>query len=140
MKKTICLLFLAASLFAGGCGADPYPLELQQFDVFWTDADHSGTRTPGDILEVGFRVNTTNPNTREQFITDSELSFSVNGHFAGTLIKNQNEITNGLRFQTVIALDNLGFVFKPGDEVAFTFWVRDNWGTEVLRDYRFVFE
>lgn len=144
MKQPIFLL-LALSLFvATSCERDPYPLELDRFDVYWTDLDNSGTQTPNDKLEFIIRANTTDPNADNQYITEWELSYYVNGNFAGVLDGDENISSNSVNIDAIVALEFLNFPgpgsFLPGDELVFSFWAVDNFGTSLQRDYSFVLE
>ncbi|MBK8556633.1 MAG: hypothetical protein IPL65_13080 [Lewinellaceae bacterium] len=144
MKQSIFFLFAAGLLLATGCQRDPYPLELERFDVYWTDVDQSGTRTPNDELEFVVRANSTDPDPDQQFITEWELSYEVNGNFGGIIQGDQGISSNSLNVDAIVGIAFLNFPgpgsFLPGDRLRFTFWAIDNHGTSLQRDYTFVLE
>ncbi len=126
------------------CDRDPYPLELARYNVYWIDVDQSGTNTPADQIDFDIRVNTTDPDTEDQFITDWEFSYTVNGTFVGVIDSDVDIQTNGLRFAATVSIDNLPLPFSggliPGDRFEFRFWAVDNHGTELERFYTFELE
>lgn len=144
MKKLLLLPFLALIFLSTGCDNDPYPLEVERFDVFWFDGDNSGTRTPNDELDFDVRINTTDPDADDQFITEWELSYTANGQFVGVLQSDQGLITNSLNFEGTIAIKNLPLPWAggllPGDKIEFRFWAADNHGTAFEQFYLFTLE
>lgn len=144
MKTKNFLLLFGAFLFLAGCDDDPYPLELERFNTAWIDVDNSGTRTPNDEIDFDAQVNTTDPDPDDQFITEWEFSYRVNGVFAGVLQSDNGLRTNGLGFGATVNIKNLPLPFSggliPGDEFEFRFWAVDNHGTQVERFYVFRLE
>lgn len=144
MKQSIFLLAFLIVLLATSCERDPYPLEVERFDTFWYDGDNSHTRTPNDEVDFDVRVSTTDPDAEDQYITQWEFSYSVNGKFVGILQSDTGLRTNGLDFSGTVAIKNLPLPFAggllPGDEIEFRMWVTDNHGTAADRYYLFVLE
>ncbi|TNE59024.1 MAG: hypothetical protein EP344_09325 [Bacteroidetes bacterium] len=144
MKTKLLLLVLSATLLTTACERDPYPLEMERFDVYWYDNDNSGTNTPADDLDFEIRVNTTDPDKEDQFITDWEFSYSVNGTFVGILQSDTDIRTNGLGFTGSVSISNLPLPFPggllPGDQFEFRFWATDNHGTQIEQYYTFELE
>jgi len=143
-KTTIFLLAIAAILSFSSCEEDPYPLDLQTFDVRWYDDDNSGTQTVGDALTFGVQVNSTDPNSDDQFITEWDFTYYVNGAFGGLLRGDDHIETNSLYFDAEVLIGNLALPgpsgLLQGDVVEFRLWARDNHGTEVERSHRYVIE
>jgi hypothetical protein len=146
MKNKILIpLFglLALFLFAG-CEDDPFPLELAVFDVRWYDDDLSGTQTLGDALTFGVQINTTDPDSDDQFITEWDFSYFVNNNFGGILQGDDFIQTNSISFDAEIFLNNLALPgpggLTQGDVIEFRLWARDNHGTELERVHRYVLE
>jgi hypothetical protein len=141
MKK---LLFLALPLLITACRQDPYPLDLQRFDVAWYDLDDSGTRTLDDELDFAVELFTTDPDTDDQVIREWEFTYTVNGAFAGVLNGDSGLASNNVNMNGTVALERLEKPgpgdLEPGDRIEFRFWARDNWGTEVDRRYQVVIE
>lgn len=135
---------LAALLSFSSCKDDPYPLELQIFDVRWYDDDNSGTQTAGDALTFGVQINTTNPDSDAQTIREWEFSYYVNNNYGGVLRGDDRVRTNSLFFDAEIFIGNLflpeGGTLGKGDVVEFRLWARDNRGTELERVHRYVIE
>lgn len=144
MKTRIFLLFLASAAVLPGCDDDPFPLELTRFDAYWVDLDGSGTRTPNDRIDFDIRAATTDPNTDDQFITDFEFSYRVNGDFVGVIQSDTRMETNELNVDISALIKNLQLPFtgglRPGDEFEFRFWAVDNHGTTIERYYTFRLE
>lgn len=144
MKKTIFLFLLASILFATSCERDPYPLSLDRFDVRWFDDDDSGTHTPGDALQFLITVSTTDSDADDQFITEWEFSYEVNGAFGGVLHGAEGIRSNTVSLDAEILIGNLWLPgpgqLKPGDVIEFHLWATDNWGEQVQQNYRFVLE
>jgi hypothetical protein len=144
MKKTFLLACSLLLLTIVGCERDPYPLELERFDTFWIDIDNSGTRTPDDEIDFEVRVNTTDPNADDQFITEWEFSYRVNGTFVGVLQSDAGLRSNSLGFTGTASIKNLPVPFsgglQPGDEFEFRFYAIDNHGTFIERFYVFTLE
>lgn len=144
MKKTILplLAFVALSFFS--CKDDPYPLELQIFDVRWYDDDFSHTQTVEDALTFGVQINSTDPDSDSQYITEWEFSYYVNDHFGGVLRGDDHIQTNSLFFDAEVIIKNLVLpgpgVLGQGDVVEFRLWAIDNHGTQLERTHRFVIE
>lgn len=146
MKKTsvLLLLALATPVFFSSCDDDPFPLELQTFDVRWFDDDGSGNQTVGDALTFGVQINSTDPDSDDQFITEWDFSYFVNDNFGGILRGDEYIETNSLFFDAEVFINNLtlpgpGALVK-GDVVVFRLWARDNHGTELEREHRYVIE
>jgi len=145
MKKTIFPLLALATLLAfSSCDQDPYPLDLHTFDVRWYDDDHSGTQTVGDVLTFGVQINSTDPDSDDQFITEWDFSYFVNNNFGGILRGDDYIQTNSLFFDAEILIDQLALPgpggLEQGDVIEFRLWARDNHGTELERIHRFVIE
>ena len=144
MKTKSILLLLTLALFQTSCEEDLFPLELERFDTFWIDIDNSGTRTPADEIDFDIRAVTTAPNNDDQFITDWEFSYRVNGTFVGVLQSDSGLHSNGLGFTGTASIKNLPLPFsgglQPGDEFEFRFYAVDNHGTFIERFYTFNLE
>lgn len=144
MNTKLFLLTLIAAFLMTGCERDPYPLELERYNVYWIDVDNSGSNTPADQIDFDIRVKTTDPDNADQFITDWEFSYTVNGTFVGVIDSDVDIQTNGLRFAATVSIDNLPLPFSggliPGDRFEFRFWAVDNHGTELERFYTFELE
>lgn len=144
MKKAIFPLLATAALLFTSCEKDPYPLDLHTFDVRWYDDDHSGTQTAGDALTFDIEINSTAPDSDDQYVTEWEFSYSVNGKFVGVLRGDDHIQTNSVTFDAEIVLNNLALPFNgpliKGDVVEFRLWARDNRGTELERLHRYVVE
>ncbi len=143
--KNFLFLFLTGLLFLNtSCEKDPYAIDLDRFDVRWFDDDQSGTQTPGDALEFAVQINTTDPDHDDQFITEWEFSYRVNGHFAGVLQGDENANSNGVTLDAEVFIDELTLpgpgTLQPGDVIEFRLWAIDNHGTEVEQLHRFVLE
>lgn len=144
MKNILFAALLAVVFLSTGCEKDPYPLELRHFDIFWFDADQSGTHTPIDEIDFDVQAVTTDPNPEDQYITDWEFSYTANGQFVGVLQSDIGLHTNELNFTATVAIDNLPLPWAggllPGDKIEFRFWATDNHGTEIERFYLFELE
>lgn len=144
MKKTIIPLLALVLISLTACEKDPPPLDLQRFDVRWFDDDNSGTQTAGDALAFDINVNTTDSDPDDQYITEWEFSYTVNGHFGGILEGAENTRTNSLFFDGEIFLDNLDLPgpgsLGKGDVVEFRLWCIDNYGTQLEQFHRYVLE
>lgn len=144
MKKTLFLLLLAAILFTPACDDDPDPLSLDRFDVRWFDDDQSGTQTPGDALQFLIQVSTTDPDADDQFITEWEFTYTVNGIFGGILQGDEGLRSNTINLDAEVFIGNLWVPgpgqLQPGDVVEFRLWVIDNRGMQVEQFHRFILE
>ncbi len=144
MKKTILLSLGLSLLFTVGCDDDPFPIELERYDIFWADVDQSGTRTPNDELDFDIIANTTDPDADDQYITEWEFSYRVNGTFVGVLQSDTGLRSNTLNFTGTTSIKNLPLPFtgglQPGDQFEFRFYAIDNHGTFVERFYVFTLE
>lgn len=144
MKNVLLLFAAAATILGSGCATDNYPLDVEQYDVRWTDHDGSGSRTPADALEFVIRVNTTDPEPDNQYITQWALSYQVNGAFGGTLQSDDGIRSNSLNVDAIVGIGLLPFPgggeYLPGDRIEFRFYAIDNWGEEVERNYTFTLE
>ncbi|MEZ4918143.1 MAG: hypothetical protein R2792_03465 [Saprospiraceae bacterium] len=144
MKTWKLLSFAAFILFMSSCEQDPYPLEVEYFDKYWIDLDGSNSHTPFDEIEFDIRINTTDPDPEDQFITEWELSYFVNDTYGGLLDGAENIGTNTLNVNAVIGIEFLNFpgpgTFQPGDRIEFRFWAIDNHGTQVERYYDYFLE
>lgn len=144
MKKSVFLFLLSTILIASACERDPYPLNLDRFDVRWFDDDHSGTQTPGDALEFLISVSTTDPDAGDQFITEWEFSYTVNGAFGGILRGDEGIRSNTVSLEAEVFIGKLALpgpgTLHPGDVVEFRFWAYDNYGVQVEQFHRFVLE
>ena len=144
MKTMRFLPLFGLMLFLAACDRDPYALDVERFDIYWFDGDHSGTRTPVDELDFDVQINTTDPDTDSQYITEWEFSYSVNGKFVGVLQSDRNLSSNGLTFKGTVGIDKLILPFsgglQPGDKIEFRFWAVDNHGTAVERFYLYTLE
>lgn len=145
MKKSIFLCATALFILSlTSCDRDPFALDLIQYDIYWYDADQSGSRTIDDELDFLIKVSTTNPDADEQYFREWELSYSVNGHYAGLLLGNDNDNGNTLTIDASILLGKLNFPgqgsIDKNDKIAFRFWAIDNCGVEIERIYSFVIE
>jgi len=144
MKKTILPLLAIALISFSACDRDPFPLELQTFDVRWFDDDNSGTQTTGDALTFGVQINSTDPSSDNQFITEWEFTYYVNDQFGGVLRGDDRIVTNSLFFDAEVIIGNLTLpgpgALGKGDVVEFRLWAIDNHGTELERTHRYVIE
>lgn len=144
MKKTMLPLLFAALLGFSACDNDPLPLELETFDVRWYDDDQSGTQTVDDALTFSIRINTTDSDASDQFITEWDFSYFVNENFGGILRGDEYTETNSLFFDAEVVIKNLlipgAGTLKKGDVIEFRLWARDNHGTELERLHRYVIE
>jgi hypothetical protein len=144
MKKTILPLLALALFSLASCEKDPPPLDLERFDVRWYDDDNSGTQTIDDALGFDLVVNTTDNDASDQYITEWEFSYSVNGHFAGVLQSDESTHTNSLTFEGEVFIGNLSLpgpgTLGKGDVVEFRLWCIDNYGTQLEQLHRFVVE
>ena len=144
MKIRNLLLLAIAILSFTACEEDPYPLDLQTFDVRWFDDDFSKTQTIGDALTFGVQVNSTDPNSDDQFITEWDFTYYVNGVYGGLLRGDDHIQTNSLFFDAEILIDQLALPgpggLGQGDVVEFRLWARDNHGTELEHTHRYVIE
>ena len=144
MKNKIFLLIALIALSLSSCDQDPYPLELQTFDVRWYDDDNSGTQTIGDALTFGVQINSTDPNSDGQFIVEWDFSYFVNNNFGGILRGDEFIETNSLFFDAEVIIGNLALHdpggLGQGDVIEFRLWARDNRGTELERIHRYVIE
>jgi hypothetical protein len=144
MKKALLFFLLTTIILGFGCDQDPFPLSLDRFDVRWFDDDQSGTQTPGDALQFIVQVSGTDPDPDDQFVTDWEFSYSVNGAFVGVLQGDSNIRNNSVNLDAEIAIGNLPLPFAggllPGDVIEFRFWAVDNWGQQVEQTHRYVLE
>lgn len=143
--KNLILPLLAIALFTfASCDKDPLPLDLEKFDVRWYDDDNSGTQTAGDALVFETKINTTDPDPDDQYITEWDFSYFVNDNFAGVLQGDENTRTNSLQFNGEIFIGNLNLpgpgVLEKGDVIEFRLWCIDNFGTQVEQFHRFVLE
>lgn len=144
MNKTLLLFLVATALLTTGCDEDPYPLSLDRFDVRWYDDDQSGTQTPGDALQFLIQINTTNPDLDEQYITEWEFSYTVNGAFVGVLEGDTGIRTNTVNLDAEVVIGNLPLPFAggllPGDVIEFRLWAIDNRGEQVEQTHRYALE
>lgn len=144
MKTTTFLFLLTAALLATSCERDPYPLSLDRFDVRWFDDDQSGTQTPGDALQFLVQISTTDPDADDQYITEWEFSYAVNGAFGGILQGDENNRSNTVNLDAEVFIDNLWVPgpgqLQPGDVIEFRLWAIDNWGTQLEQTHRYVLE
>jgi hypothetical protein len=146
MKNTSLAAIAALFAFAfSACDRDPYLLDLQTFDVRWYDVDKSGTQTANDELTFFVRINSTAPDSDEQFVREWEFTYSVNGKYGGLLRGDDRVRTNSLTFDAEIAIANLKLPngqapLGKGDVVEFVVWARDNHGTELERAHRYIIE
>lgn len=143
--KNFFFLILAGLLFlTTSCEKDPYSLDLDRFDVRWFDDDHTGTQTAGDALEFAVQINTTDPDHDDQYITEWEFSYRVNGHFAGVLQGDENANSNGVTLDAEVFIDELTLpgpgTLQPGDVIEFRVWAIDNHGLELEQFHRYVLE
>ncbi|MFN0216276.1 MAG: hypothetical protein ACKVT2_18610 [Saprospiraceae bacterium] len=145
MKNKSFLFLAIASLFSfSACDDDHFPLELEIFDVRWFDDDLTGTQTADDALTFGVRINSTDPDSDGQFITEWEFTYYVNDNFGGVLRGDDHIQTNSLFFDAEIIIGNLalpGIAFlEQGDVIEFRLSARDNHGTELEHTHRYVIE
>jgi hypothetical protein len=145
MKKSIFLWATAFfTLSLASCDREPYALDLTQYDISWYDADHSGSRSLDDELDFLIQASTTNPDADEQYFREWELSYAVNGHYAGVLLGNDNDKGNTITVDARILLGKLNYPgqgsIEKNDKITFRFWAADNCGTEIERNYSFVIE
>lgn len=144
MKKTIIPLLALALLSLIACEKDPPPLDLERFDVRWYDDDNSGTQTINDALGFDIKINTTDSDPDDQFITEWEFSYFVNDNFGGLLQGDENTHINSLRFEGDVYIGNLSLPgpgsLEKGDVVEFRLWCIDNYGTQMEQFHRFVLE
>ncbi len=144
MKNFLFLFLPFVLLLATSCEKDPYALSLDTFDVRWFDDDHSGSQTLGDALQFGIHVTTTDSDEDDQYITEWEFSYTVNGHFADVLNGDENIRSNSLHFDAEVFIDQLTFpgagTLQPGDVIEFRMWAIDNRLTELEQFHRFVLE
>ncbi len=144
MNKTIFFSLLSLLLLATSCERDPYALSLDRFDVRWFDDDNTGTQTPGDALQFVIGISTTDPDASNQFITQWEFSYTVNGVFGDVLQGDDVARSNTVTLTADVAIDKL-FIpgsgqLHPGDVIEFRLWAVDNYGTQLEQYHRFVLE
>ena len=144
MKKIFLLVLLATVFLGAGCDDDPDPLSLDRFDVRWYDDDQSGTQTTGDALQFIVQISTTDPDPDDQYITEWEFSYTVNGAFGGVLQGDEGINSNTVNLDAEIFIDNLALPgpgqLEPGDVVEFRLWAIDNYGSQVEQFHRYVLE
>lgn len=144
MKNNFLLLAALVLLTFSACREDPFPLELQTFDVRWYDDDGSLTQTMGDALTFGVQVNSTDPSSDNQFITEWDFTYYVNNQYGGLLRGDDRIQTNSLFFDAEVILANLALpsqgLLVKGDVIEFRLWARDNHGMEIERVHRYVLE
>jgi hypothetical protein len=144
MKNKILPLLAVLALSLASCHEDPYPLELQTFDVRWFDDDGTHTQTAGDALTFGVQINSTDPDSDSQYVTEWEFTYYVNDHFGGLLRGDDHIRTNSLFFDAEVFIDQLALPFQgpllKGDVVEFRLRARDNHGTELEHVHRYVIE
>lgn len=144
MKKTLFLSLLAILFLTPGCDVDPYDLSLDRFDVRWFDDDQSGTQTPGDALQFIIQISTTAPDADDQYITDWEFSYTVNGAFGGVLDGDSGIRSNSVNLDAEVAIGNLPLPFAgsllPGDVIEFRLWAVDDQGISIEQTHRYVLE
>lgn len=144
MKKIFLLGLLAAVFLTAGCDDDPDPLSLDSFDVRWYDDDQSGTQTVGDALQFIVQISTTDPDPDDQYITEWEFSYTVNGAFGGILQGDERLNSNTVNLDAEIFIGNLTLPgpgqLQPGDVVEFRLWAIDNYGTQLEQFHRYVLE
>lgn len=141
MKNKTGLPALLALLSLTACERDPFPLDLTRYEVFWNDLDASGDRSLDDEVLFNITVNTTAADPDVQYITQWELSYTVNGAFGGVLLNNHHENGNTINVNANVALWELDMPgpddLQPGDALEFHFWVIDNQGVELTEHYAF---
>ena len=129
------LFFGAMALLLSSCEPDPFPLELTRFDVTWFDVDESGNQTLDDRIHFDVLVSITDPESDEQFITQWEFAYFVNGSFGGVLLGDDRTNANSVTAQLDVTpryLQGPGqTVIKPGDIIEFRLWAIDNHGTQL---------
>ena len=144
MKQIFLSALLLTTLLFTGCDEDPNPLSLDTFDVRWYDDDNSGTQTINDALGFDIKINTTDSDPDDQFITEWEFSYFVNDNFGGLLQGDENTHINSLMFEGDVYIGNLSLPgpgsLKKGDVVEFRLWCIDNYGTQMEQFHRFVLE
>ena len=127
-----------------GCDRDPYPLSFEYFDVNWRDLNRDGKRNFGDEFYIDVRVNTNDPDPDDQYITQYELTYAVNGRDAGVLDSREDIRSNSLGLEFDVAVKYLTAPglkeLKRGDEIEFRFWAADNCDTWVEDYYSFEIE
>ncbi len=131
MKQS--LILLACLLSLASCQRDPYPLELGRFEVNWYDLDLSNTQSLADEFRFNILVNITDPEADEQFITQWEFAYFVNGAFAGVLLSDYDANANSITANLDITPKYLKGPepLQPGDVLEFRLWAIDNHGTEL---------
>jgi hypothetical protein len=144
MNKTRFFLpALALLLSLSACDDDPNPLVLRTFDVRWYDDDKTGTQTVGDALTFDIEINTTDDDPDDQFITEWNFSYNINGKFGETL-QGDDDNSNTVGFNAEVFIDRLrtpgGKKLVKGDVVEFRIWAIDNDGTEVEQNHRYILE
>jgi len=138
--------FLYYTLFALGsfaaCTVESPPLDLDTYDITWTDADSSGTNTTADHLRFNITLSTSEPHLDDQFITEWEFSYTVNNLF-GSILKVEKGLNVGsISLDKMVVVEALakpgGGPFVPGDIIRFRFWGIDNHATQLERVHTFV--
>jgi len=129
-------LFLSAfALLLTSCQRDPFPLELSRFAVTWSDLDQSGTQSLDDKLNFDIQVSITAPDSDDQFITQWEFAYFVNGVFGGVLLGDNHANANSISAELEIIPRFLGSPtsepIQAGDVVSFRLWAIDNYGTQL---------
>ncbi len=144
MKNTTIFLLALALLSIASCDSDPYPLDLQTFDVRWFDDDNSGSQSIGDALTFGVQINSTDPSSDNQYVTEWDFTYYVNNNYGGLLRGDDNIQTNSLFFDAEVLIGNLSLPgqggLQKGDVIEFRLWARDNLGTELEHVHRYVIE
>jgi hypothetical protein len=142
-KTRFFLPALALLLSLSACDDDPNPLVLRTFDVRWYDDDKTGTQTLGDALTFDIEISTTDDDPDDQFITEWNFSYNINGKFTETL-QGDDDNSNTVGFNAEVFIDRLrtpgNEKLTKGDVVEFRIWAIDNDGTEVEQYHRYILE
>lgn len=144
MKRYSFFLLALFVIAFSSCDRDPYPLTLSRFDPIWRDLDQTGTISVNDVLEFYIQAHTNDPDAGDQFITDWEFSYTVNGVFAGILDADNNLRSNEVNLTAIVDFAPLeapgNRLVLPGDRVEFFFWAADNFGTQIEQSHRVILQ
>ncbi|MCC6411129.1 MAG: hypothetical protein IT270_05700 [Saprospiraceae bacterium] len=141
MQKTAILLLL---FIFTQCTVESPPLDLNTYDIVWTDADSSGTNTTADYLRFNIALSASEPHLDDQYINEYEFSYTVNSLFGGFIRQEKGLLVGSVSIDEVVVIEALtnpgGGEFMPGDRIQFRFWGIDNHATQVERNHTFVVE
>lgn len=144
MKQFFLWPVLSVLVFVAACTVESPSLDLNTYDIVWTDADSSGTNTTADYLRFRITLSASEPHLDDQFINEYEFSYTVNNLFGGILRQEKGLLVGSISIDETVLIETLtkpgGGAFVPGDRIQFRFWGIDNHATQVERNHAFVIE